>query len=255
VRDQLEDDRGHVVLLERLRHLVRVVEAAHDRRVEHLGQDPLRERVLLAHALGGRDHVHRDRVVPAVVAALELDHVAAAGRRARDAERVEGRLAPGRREEHLLERRDVVDELLRHLDLDLADPDPHQVDMATNRGDSRIDICVVVAEDWRSEGGVVVREDAPVPVGEGRAARRGDDEVLEPGDLALAAVDAAGDDCRGPRCEPGLGFRCGRAHRRPPSLSCLLSPVDSEACEHVLVEIDAEARLRRHRDAPVGVER
>ncbi len=100
--------------------------AADDRRVQHLGQDPLRERVLAADALGGRDHVHRHRVVPAVVAALELDHVAAAGGRAREPERVEGRLAPGRRQQHLLERGDDVDEPLGELDLDRRDADAHQ---------------------------------------------------------------------------------------------------------------------------------
>ena len=107
VGDQLEDDRGDVVLVERALDLVGVVEAADDRRVDHLGQHPPRERILRAHALGGRDHVHRDRVVPAVVAALELDHVAAAGRGARDAQGVEGRLAAGAGEQHLLERRHV----------------------------------------------------------------------------------------------------------------------------------------------------
>ena len=97
-----------------------VVEPADDRRVENLGEDPLRERVLAADALRGGDHVHRDRVVPAVVAALELDHVAAAGHRAREPERVEGRLASRRGQQHLLERGHDVDEPLRQLDLDRA---------------------------------------------------------------------------------------------------------------------------------------
>ena len=86
VRDRLEDDRGDVVLGERALDLVGVVELADDRRVDDLGEDALRQRILLPDALGRRDHVHRDRVVPAVVAALELDQVPAAGGRARDAD-------------------------------------------------------------------------------------------------------------------------------------------------------------------------
>jgi hypothetical protein len=190
VRDRLEDDRGHFVVGERALDLVGVVEPADDRRVEDLGEDPLRERVLAADALGGRDHVHRDRVVPAVVAALELDHVAAAGDRAREPERVEGRLAPGRRQQDLLERGHHVDEPLGELDLDRGDADAHQAGRVRC---SRVDVGVVVTEERRAEGGVVVGVDATVRVGEGRAARRGDDEVLEPGNAALSTVDAAGD--------------------------------------------------------------
>ena len=95
-------------------------------------------------------------------------------------EGVEGRLAAGRREEHLLERGHDVDEPLGELDLDRRDADAHQARAACD--DGRVDVWVVVAEERRAEGGVVVGEDAAVGVGEGRAARRGDDEVLEPGD-------------------------------------------------------------------------
>ena len=203
VRDRLEDDRGDVVVGERALDRVRVVERADDRRVQHLRQDPLRERVLAADALGGRDHVHRDRVVPAVVAALELEHVAPAGDRAREPERVEGRLAPGRRQQHLLERGHDVDEPLGELDLDRRHADAHQPGRA--RG-GRVDVGVVVPEERRAEGGVVVGVDPALRVGEGRAARRGDDEVLEPGDAALAAVHAAGDHGGRTRGERGGGF-------------------------------------------------
>ena len=181
-----------------------VVEPADDRRVEDLGEDPLRERILAADALGGRDHVHRHRVVPAVVAALELDDVPAAGDRAREPERVEGRLAPGRRQQHLLERGHDVDEPLGELDLDRRDADAHQ---ARRVHDGRVDVGIVVAEERRAEGGVVVGVDAALGVGEGRAARRCDDEVLEAGNAALAAVHASWDHggrAGGERCG-GLG--------------------------------------------------
>ena len=68
-----------------------------------------------------------------------------------------------------------------------------------------VDVRVVVAEERRPEGGVVVGEDAALRVGERRAARRRDDEVLEPGDAALAAVDATGDDGGCARSERGGG--------------------------------------------------
>ena len=139
-----------------------------------------------------------------MVAALELDHVAAAGDRPREPERVEGRFAPGRGQQHLLERGHDVDEPLGELDLDRGDADAHQPGRA--RG-GRVDVGVVVAEERRAEGGVVVRVDAALGVGEGRAAGRGDDEVLEAGNAALAAVHASRDHGGRARGEPcgGLG--------------------------------------------------
>ena len=197
VRDRLEDDRGDVVVGQRALDLVRVVELADDRRVDDLGEDPLRERILLADVLGQRDHVHRDRVVPAVVAALELDDVPAPGRRARDAQRVEGRLAAGLGQQHALDRRHELADLLGQLDLDPRHADAHQPDLARGRRDGAVDVGVAVAEQRRAEGGVVVGVGVAVAVGERRAARRGDHEVLEPGHAALAAVHAARDDARG----------------------------------------------------------
>ena len=167
------------------------------------GRIPCESGSLRADTLGGRDHVHRDRVVPAVVAALELDHVPAPGDRAREPERVEGRLAPGRGQQHLLERGHDVDEPLGELDLDRRDADAHQPGRA--RG-GRVDVGVVVAEERRAEGRVVVGVDAAVRVGERRAARRGDDEVLEAGNAPLAAVHASRDHGGRARGEPGGGL-------------------------------------------------
>ena len=209
----------------------------HDRGRDDLGEHAARERVLGADALGGRDHVHRHRVVPAVVAALELDHVAPAGRRAREPEGMERRLAARAGEQHLLERRHGGDEPLGELDLDLGDADPHQADRAACGGRGGVDIGVVVPEERRPEGGVVVGVGAAVAVGERRAARRRDDQLLEPGNAALAAVDAAGDDApTRAGGEEGGGFGGGQC-----------SSADSKAFEHVLVEVDAEARVRSER--------
>jgi len=62
-----------------LRDRLEIVERDDERRVDDLGDDARREGILVPHAVGPGDHVHGHRVVPAVVAALELDHVAAAG--------------------------------------------------------------------------------------------------------------------------------------------------------------------------------
>jgi hypothetical protein len=119
---------------------------------------------------------------------------------------VERRLAPGLGQQHALDRRDVLDDPLRELDLDLGDADAHQPDRAGCGGDGGVDIGVVVAEQRRPERGVVVGVRVAVAVGERRAARRRDDELLEPGHATLAAVDAAGDDCR--RTGGEIGLRC-----------------------------------------------
>ena len=179
---------------ERALDRVGVVERADDRRVEHLGQDPLRERVLRAHPLRQRDHVHRDRVVPAVVAALELDDVAPAGRGAR--ERGARGTSPRSRSPSAAPARATA---RRRRSSRRARPrsgvTPTPIS-PTSRGcgDRGVDVGVVVAEQRRAEGGVVVGVGAAVGVREGRAARRRDHELLEPGHAALAAVHAAGDD-------------------------------------------------------------
>ena len=99
VRDRLEDDRGDVPSCSSSARSTASASLNGQTIVASItsGRIPAGERVLRANALRRRDHVHRDRVVPAVVAALELDHVAAAGRRASEPEGVERRLAPGRR--------------------------------------------------------------------------------------------------------------------------------------------------------------
>ena len=119
VRDRLEDDRGDIVLGRAPRSTsARVVEAADDRRLDDLRKHPLRERIAFADVLGQRDHVHRNRVVPAVVVALELDDVAASGGGAGDAQRMEGRLTACLGEEDLLDRGKEGADPLGELDLD-----------------------------------------------------------------------------------------------------------------------------------------
>ena len=96
-----------------------------------------------------------------MVAALELDHVAAAGRGARETRSAwnvaslpvqvsstfssDGTLATSRSASSTSTRRDA---------------DAHQVERAPGGGDGRLDVGVVVAEQRRPERGVVVGEDA-----------------------------------------------------------------------------------------------
>jgi len=101
-----------------------------------------------------------------------------------------------------------------------------------------------VAEQRRSEGRVVVGVGVALAVGERRAARRSDHELLEPGNAALAAVDTARDHGGGARSEIGLG--CGR-HRN------LL--VHAVALDDLVVERDADAGGCGHEDRPVRLER
>ena len=235
--------------VERALDLVGVVEAADDRRVDDLGEDPLRERVLLADVLGQRDHVHRDRVVPAVVAALELDDVPAAGRGAGDAQRVEGRLAAGLGQQHALDRRHERRTIFSASSTSIrVTPMPIRPTSFAAAATARVDVGVAVAEERRAEGGVVVGVGVALAVGERRAARRGDDEVLEPGHAALAAVHPARDHARRARrelCSFGL---VGDRHLVPPLVDAVLR-------HHVLVERDAEAGLGRHGEEAVGVDR
>jgi hypothetical protein len=119
----------------------------------------------------------------------------------RDAKRVERRLAPGLGQQDPFDGRNVLDDSLRELDLDLGDADTHQPDRPGRGGDRAVDVGIVVAEQRRPEGGVVIGVRVPVTVGERRAARRRDHELLEAGHTALAAVDAAGNDGRCAGCE------------------------------------------------------
>ena len=198
------------LLGERLLDLRRVVEAADDRGLDDVGEDAAAERIVPPDALGRRDDVHRDGVVPAVVAALELDHLAAAGRGARQAQRVERRLAARVREEHALDRRHDLGDLLRQHDLLLGDADAHEVDRARRLGERAVDVRVGVTEHGRAEGGVEVEVALAVGVREVRASGARDHEVLEPCDRPLRAGDPAGHhgaralvECCAARCHQG----------------------------------------------------
>src|SRR5438309_1880689 len=78
------------VLVERLPERADVVERKNERRVGDLLQRAEGERVFLPEALGARDHVQRHGVMPAVIAALELDQQAPSGGRACQAYCVKG---------------------------------------------------------------------------------------------------------------------------------------------------------------------
>ena len=106
--------------------------------------------------------------MPAVVAALELDELLVAGRRARQPHGVERRLGAREREQDPLERGHHLDELLRQLDLDVGDADAHDVDPASGLGERAVDTRVGMTQDLRPERRVIVRVDPSALVGERR---------------------------------------------------------------------------------------
>ena len=132
VRDRLEDDRGDVAAARRARATASAsLNGQTIVAVDDLRQHPARERILRADAIGGRDHVHRDGVVPAVVAALELDHVAAARRRrARRGGHGTSPRCPCTVSRTFSSDGTLRDEALGELDLDPGHADAHQVERA-----------------------------------------------------------------------------------------------------------------------------
>ena len=188
----LEDDRRHLTLIGVQGSLNRcnVVERDHDGGVDYLGEDSLRDGVLPAEPVGRRDDVHGHRVVPTVIAALELDQVPPVGRRPGDPNGMEGGLGPRRGEQHLLHRRHQVDQAFRELDLVGGNPQPGMVEPAGCGGGRPVHIRVVVAQYRRTECRVVIGVGPARCVGEGRPAGRDDHQVFDPRELPLGAVDA-----------------------------------------------------------------
>ena len=166
VRDGLDDDRRDVLAVpfERRAHVVEVVVAAHERRVDRRLEHPRGVRVAPADALGAAEHVAEHVVVEAVVAALELDQLLAAGHAAGRADRVVRGLRAGVADDGLLDRRHVVDELARQRDLGLGHADAEQDGLLDRTRHARGHGRVRVPEEDRTVGGVVVDEAVPVEV-------------------------------------------------------------------------------------------
>src|SRR5205809_1013903 len=74
--DRLYNDRRDLsrILSDAPDHVIRRI-VSQDGGLQHcLFEHPSRERIILSYLFGGTRHVHADVVVPAVIAALELDY-------------------------------------------------------------------------------------------------------------------------------------------------------------------------------------
>src|ERR1051326_8860165 len=141
----------------------------------------------------GGDDIHRHGVVPAVIAALELDEVPTSGDRSGKTHRWKGCFPAIHGKRHALNRGDVLHDLLSQLDLYGADANAHVVQACAGFCHRAIDIRIVVPEQGWTERGMIVREGPAAVIGEGRATRGSNDQIIEARHLALRAVDAAGD--------------------------------------------------------------
>src|SRR5829696_8489997 len=191
VRDRLDDDRGDlaVVALERLRHVVEVVEAADQRGVDRRLQHPGRVRIPPSNALRNAEHVPQHVIVEAVVAALELDQLLPARHAAREPDRVISRLRAAVADDHLLHGGHMPHDLARELDLRLGHADAEQHRALHRAGDALVHRRMRVPKEDRPVGGVVVEEPAAVEILEVRAltAPEADARLAAP----PAGVDAA----------------------------------------------------------------
>ena len=173
---------------------------------------PGRPGVLAAQALGRADHVHQQAVVATVVAALELDDPAAPGDPPGETQGVHRRLAAAVAEQHRLGAGDVLHQLLgdQHLEVGRADADA--VDAVDGLLHPGVDRRVVVPQDLRPEGQVIVQVLPPVGVPQAGAGgpHPGDRRVQPAGERG----HPAGDHRRRPG-RPGRPRPLRRRRHRP----------------------------------------
>lgn len=124
---------------------------------------------------------------------------------------MEGGLAAGAGEQHLLDRGDQLGELFGEEDLALGDTDAHVAEGGAGLRGGAGHVGVVVTEEGRTERRVEVGVLASVGGTEPRAVRPRDDQVGQSGNTALTAVHAAGYDLAGAFGESGSGFVAHRA--------------------------------------------
>ena len=201
VWNRLEDDCGDIaiVLFQHALDSIRVIERHHERRISYLRNDSSRQQVLSPDVVCGGDDVHRHGVVPAVITALKLDQIPTPGDCPGKPNGMEGRFAASHGQQHALNRRDMLHQLFSQLDLHGTDANAHVVQARARLCHCAVNVRIVVPEQGRTERGVIVREGSATVIGEGRAACRSDDQVLEARHLALCAVDPARDHATGAR--------------------------------------------------------
>lgn len=164
VSDRLDDDRCDfaAVLCKRRVQSAEIVEREDDGRLNDLGEDSGRERILPSNPIMCRDDVQRDGVVPSVEASLELDQETSSGNWPSQAYGVEGRLGASAEQHHALGARDMRADSLGEGDLMLGHADPDQIDLTCSGRERTIHIGICVPEDQGAVRSVIVDESSPV---------------------------------------------------------------------------------------------
>src|SRR5262245_51586878 len=158
VRDRLQDDGGHVVRIGAHSPLdfFEIIEVTDKRAIDYFIQHASGAGIALANPFRRAQNVPEQVVVPTVVAALELDHLAPTGRCTGEPYRMERGLRPRTAEENLLHGRHVPDDLLGELNFHRRDADPVEICLS-NRADNALNyIRITVAQNKRPEGDVIV---------------------------------------------------------------------------------------------------
>lgn len=199
LQDGFEDDRGDGVLRGDATNRFEVVEVDGVYELTVRGGDAGADRVELVFAgdarteFGeGRCEIAGDVVVPAVVAALHDDDVVATGGGAGEADGLIGGFAAGVEESYGLDEGSALADQFCEAGFERGGAAAVQTLILLEGADNRlVDVGVVVAEDVRAEGGVVVDVSLAVAVPHVRAAGTDEDEVGL-GD-AIYRGDAAGE--------------------------------------------------------------
>ena len=153
VTDRFDDDGGDrprvapYVGLHRVSVVVRKYHGFRSRLTQHAGGNG----VVATDSLARRLHIHRDVVVPTVIAALELDDALCAGRGARKPQRVIRRLGAARAECDLFGTGNAADQSFRGLDFKVEDAGTYEVDALGGLGDTSADCRVAVSENVRAK--------------------------------------------------------------------------------------------------------
>ena len=158
VGDRFENHAGNLVgiPLHGLFNVVQIVESADQRVLHRLVQHARRTGIPLVDHLELADDVAQYVVVPPVVAALKLDDFPSLRDRTREADGMKRRLRAGAAHEHLLDRRNVVHDLPREVQLHAGRRNAIEVRIPDRIDHAIDDRLMTVSENDRREGGMVV---------------------------------------------------------------------------------------------------
>src|SRR6266536_1355424 len=150
-----------------------------------------------------------------MVGTLELDDLVAPCDGAGQAQGGVGGLGARVGQQDALGRWHVPGDRLGQLDLYVGHAGADNIEAVHRVADGGVDGRVVVAEDDRAEGGVVV--EVALPVGVGEVCASGVDDHHRPGQRAVDRVDPTGDDAARPFRQVDIALDSG--HAIPPSIA------------------------------------